>query len=65
MYTSLFAPKVQSVLSAANSSAPVAPGPVRTLQQVTVVEVDGSTSHGPLNALRVTVQPMELQILQR
>ena len=47
-----------------NNSAPAVPAPVRTLQQVTVAEVDGSTSHGPLNVMRVTVQPMELQILQ-
>jgi hypothetical protein len=31
---------------------------------VTVAEVDGSTGNGPLNAIRVTLQPMELQILQ-
>jgi hypothetical protein len=38
---------------------------VRTLQQVTVAEVDGSTGNGPLNAIQVTVQPMEFQILGR
>lgn len=48
-----------------NQSAATPPGPVRTLQQVTVAEVDGSTGNGPLNAIQVTVQPMEFQILGR
>ena len=61
---SLSAPGDQWRVLYSNNSASVAPGPVRALQQVTVAEVDGSTGHGPLNALRVTVQPMELQILQ-
>ena len=61
---SLSAPGDQWRILYSNNSAPAAPAPVRTLQPVTVAEVDGSTSHGPLNAVRVTVQPMELQILQ-
>jgi glycosidase len=61
---SLSAPGDQWRILYSNNSAAAAPAPVRTLQQVTVAEVDGSTSYGPLNAMRVTVQPMELQILQ-
>ena len=43
------------------------PGPVnRVTSSVTVNEVDGSTGHGPLEALiRVTLGPMEVQILGR
>jgi glycosidase len=32
---------------------------------VSVLEVDGSVSHGPLNAFTVTLQPLEIQILGR
>jgi glycosidase len=62
---SLSAPGDQWRVLYSNNSAPAVPSPVRTLQQVTVAEIGGSTSHGPLNAIRVTVQPMELQILQQ
>jgi glycosidase len=62
---SLSAPGDQLRLRYSNHPAPAAPAAVRTLQQVTVAEVDGSTSHGPLNVMRATLQPMELQILQR
>ena len=47
-----------------NKSAPTAPAPVRTLNGVTVSEVDGSTGTGPINTVRVTLQPMEAQILR-
>lgn len=47
-----------------NKSAPTAPAPVVTLNQVTVAEVDGTTGAGPLNAVKVTLQPMEVQILR-
>ena len=47
-----------------NKPNPTAPAPVKTLNQVTVIEVDGSTGFGPLNATRVTLQPMEVQILR-
>jgi glycosidase len=47
-----------------NNSNPVPPAPIRSIQQVTVAEVDGSTGNGPVNVVRVTVQPMEIQILQ-
>jgi hypothetical protein len=61
---SLSAPGDQWRILYSNNSTPAVPAPVRTLQQVTVTEVDGSTSYGPVNTIRVTVQPMELQILQ-
>jgi glycosidase len=51
-----------------NKSAPTPPGVVTTLGAngtLTVHEVDGSTSHGPLSAVRVTLQPLEVQILGR
>jgi glycosidase len=47
-----------------NKSVPTAPAPVRTLSGVTVSEVDGSTGTGPINTVRVTLQPMEAQILR-
>jgi glycosidase len=47
-----------------NKSTPTAPAAVRTLTQVTVSEVDGTTGSGPINTARVTVQPMEVQILR-
>jgi hypothetical protein len=62
---SLSKPGDQLRILYSNQAAATTPGPVRTLQQVTVAEVDGSTSNGPLNAIQVTVQPMEFQILGR
>jgi glycosidase len=47
-----------------NKAAPTAPAPVRTLNNVTVSEVDGTTGYGPLNTVRVTLQPMEAQVLR-
>jgi glycosidase len=47
-----------------NKATPAAAAPVRVLSNVTVHEVDGSTGFGPLNATRVTLQPMEIQILR-
>lgn len=47
-----------------NKSSPTAPAAVETLEGVLVAEVDGSTGYGPLNAARVTLQPMEVQILR-
>lgn len=48
-----------------NKSAPQAPGAVQSRAQgaVTVREVDGSTTNGPLSVLSVTLQPMEVQML--
>jgi glycosidase len=48
-----------------NKKSPTAPAPITRLDQVTVTEIDGSAGHGPLNSARVTLQPMEVQILQR
>ena len=48
-----------------NKAVSAAPGPVRLTGPVTVHEVDGSTGQGPLHVLRVTLQPMEVQILGR
>lgn len=45
----------------------VAPSPVvnKAAGQVEIHEVNGSVTSGPARALRVTLQPMELQILRR
>jgi glycosidase len=48
-----------------NKTDATAPGTVQQTGNVTVHEVDGSTSNGPLHVLRVTLQPMEVQILSR
>ena len=49
-----------------NKPAPTPPGSVnRVTSSVTVNEVDGSTGHGPLSVIRVTLGPMEVQILGR
>jgi glycosidase len=61
--TTLSAPGDQLRILYSNSSSAAAPAPVKTLSQVTVAEVDGTTGYGPLNATRVTLQPMEVQIL--
>jgi glycosidase len=49
-----------------NQSSPAQPQPVRTAAQgsVEVQEVDGSTGTGPLNVVRVTLKPLEVQILR-
>jgi glycosidase len=43
---------------------PTAPGAVAQTGAVTVQEVDGTTGHGPLKVVPVTLQPMEIQILR-
>ncbi len=48
-----------------NKSTPTAPAAVRQTGPVAVNEVDGTTGTGPLQVLRVTLQPMEVQILGR
>ena len=48
-----------------NKPNPTASAPVTRLNQVTVKEIDGTTGNGPLNTTRVTLQAMEIQILQR
>jgi glycosidase len=39
------------------------PGRVRKVRGATVHEPDGSIGHGPVHAIRITLQPMEVQIL--
>jgi len=50
-----------------NQSSPQAPQPVRLVPQgtPTVHEVDGSIGTGPLHVIRVTLRPMEVQIVRR
>ena len=45
--TTLSAPGDNLRVLYSNKSAPTAPAPVRTLNQVTVAEVDGTTGTGP------------------
>ncbi len=49
-----------------NQPAPQAPQPVRVVPQgtPTVHEVDGSIGIGPLHVIRVTLRPLEVQILR-
>ena len=49
-----------------NQAGPQAPQPVRVVPQgtTTVHEVDGSTGTGPLHVIRVTLRPLEAQILR-
>jgi glycosidase len=61
----LSAPGDQLRILYSNKNKPTAPGPVRLLNGVTVAEVDGTTGTGPLHTTRVTLQPMEVQILQK
>jgi glycosidase len=46
-----------------NKSNPTAAGPVQTLSGTTAQQADGGTSRGTLTAVRVTLQPGEIQIL--
>jgi hypothetical protein len=46
-----------------NKSNPTAAGPVQTLSGTTAQQADGGTSRGTLSAVRVTLQPGEIQIL--
>ena len=61
----LSAPGDQPHILYSNKTQPTAPGPVRLLSGVTVAEVDGTTGTGPLHTTSVTLQPMEVQILQK
>jgi hypothetical protein len=47
-----------------NKQNPVMPGPVRTLAPVHVTELDGTIGVGPINVTRVTLAPMEVQVLR-
>jgi glycosidase len=46
-----------------NKTLPTAPGAVQQTGVVVVHEVDGSIGNGPVHVVRVTLQPMEVQIL--
>jgi glycosidase len=46
-----------------NKDSPSSPGAVQQTGRVTVHEVDGSIGSGPLHTIRVTLKPMEVQIL--
>ena len=50
-----------------NQANPLAPQAVRVIPQgaATVNEIDGSIGHGPLHVVRVSLGPMEAQILRR
>ena len=48
-----------------NKQHPNAPSRVRRTGAVTVHETDGSIGRGPLHVIRVTLQPLEVQILGR
>lgn len=48
-----------------NLADPAAPGPLTIRRDVTVAEPDGSKGSGPVLACRVTLRPMEVQILAR
>jgi len=54
----------QMTICYSNKPHPQAPNPVARFGAVTVSEVDGPTGKGPINAVRVTLQAMEIQILQ-
>jgi len=47
-----------------NKPTPAPPDPVRSLNQIKVAEVNGTTGAGPVNTVRVTLLPMETQILK-
>jgi glycosidase len=48
-----------------NQPGAAAPGAVEERRNVTVHEVDGSVGRGPLHAVRVSLRPMEVQIVAR
>lgn len=48
-----------------NKVTPNSPGAVHQKTGVVVQEVDGSIGHGPLNTVRITLAPMEVQFLGR
>ncbi len=47
-----------------NKNGSTAPSPIQAIMQASVTEVDGSHGNGPLNVARVTLLPMEVQILR-
>ncbi len=64
---SLSAPGDAIVVLYSNQAAPAPPSAVVQLAagSVSVTEVDGSAGTGPVNVIRVTLQPMEVQILRK
>jgi hypothetical protein len=56
-------PNAQLQVLYSNKPGATGPSAVRQTGLVTVHEVDGSTGNGPLNVIRVTLQPYEVQIL--
>ncbi len=50
-----------------NKSSPAAPEPVseKSMGSVEIREVDGAVTHGPTRVLRLKLQPMEIQILEK
>jgi glycosidase len=63
----LNSPGTQFKVLYSNKPTPQAPAAVQQLGggAVTVLETDGSTGSGPLNCIRVTLAPLEAQILGR
>jgi len=57
-------PGQQVAILYSNNQTATPPLPVRNLSPVLVTELDGSTGSGPINATRVNLQPMEVQILR-
>lgn len=46
-----------------NHAQPTPPEPLRIIAEVSVTEVDGAHASGPVTTCRVTLQPLEVQIL--
>ena len=65
--SNLSAPGDSFAILYSNQPAPRNPSPVVQLASGTavVLEVDGSRGHGPVNVVRVDLQPMETQILRK
>jgi hypothetical protein len=63
----LNSPGTQFKIFYSNKPNPQGPSAVRQLgtQTVSVLDVDGSTSTGPINCVQVTLAPLEAQILGR
>lgn len=48
-----------------NDSSTIPPGPVETLTDLEIHEIDGGVTSGPALGIRVSLQPMEVQILTK
>lgn len=53
----------QMAVRYSNHSQPTPPEPLRIFEEASVAEVDGAHGSGPLMTCRVTLQPLEVQIL--